>query len=311
MDLYKETRMDLRPVRYFLAVAEKGSISAAAAVLHVAQSAISRQIRLLEESLGGPLFARSVAGVELTDSGLMFLERARFILRELQSATQDVSDFNRGMRGSNRDVRGTVRMSAAPTVGQALYGRTALDFRTRFPQVRLELTESPTEDALHRLSAGTIDMAIVSDPGNQEHIRFTPLMRQEIAVFCQPGSKLAARSSLHARELAKLPIIISLGLRNSLEAQHGAVQPVIQMDGGEGAAQLARAGVGVVVMPGSVSRTSAIWQGLVAVPIRAFSVTRMLALAKGRPVSLAAKAFRGAIEEHVAQCVSEGLFLAA
>lgn len=301
--------MDLRRIRYFLTVAEKGSISGAAAVLHVAQSAVSRQIRLLEENTGGPLFNRSVAGVELTESGLMFLERARFIQHELQSATQDVSDFNRGMRGFNPDVRGTVRMSATPTVGQALFGRIAQDFRKRFPLVRLELTENPTEDALHRLSAGTIDMAIVSDPGNQDHIRFTPLMKQEIAVFCPIGSKLAARSSVHARELCKLPIIISLGMRNSFEAQHGAVQPVIQIDGGEGAAQLARAEVGIVVMPRSVSQTSAIWQGLVAVPIRSFSVTRMLAVAKGRPLSLAAKAFRSAIEEQMALCIDEGLFL--
>ncbi|GAB3115474.1 LysR substrate-binding domain-containing protein [Bordetella tumbae] len=301
--------MDLRQIRYFLAVADKGSISAAAAVLHVAQSAVSRQIRLLEENMSGPLFIRSIAGVELTDSGLMFLERARFILREVQSATQDVSDFNRGMRGFNHDVRGTVRMSAAPTVGQALYGRTAMDFRERFPLIRLELTESPTEDALHRLSAGTIDMAIVSDPGNREHIRFTPLLEQEISVFCPGGSKLATRASVHARELRKLPIIISLGLRNSFEAQHGAVEPIIQIDGGEGAAQLAHAGLGVVVMPSSVARTSTIWKDLVAVPIRSFSVTRMLAVAEGRPVSLAAKAFRGAIEAQTAVCIGEGLFL--
>lgn len=301
--------MDLRQLRYFLTVAERGSISAAAPVLHVAQSAISRQMRMLEEDMGGPLFNRSIAGVELTDSGLMFLERARFILREVESATEDVSNFNRGTRGFNRDVRGTVRMSSAPTVGQAVHGRLALDFRKRFPQVRLELTESPTEDALHRLSAGTIDMAIVSDPGGQEHIHFAPLMRQETAVFCLPKSKLAARASVHARELRKLPIIISRGLRQSLEAQHGAMQPVIQIDGSEGAAQLTRADLGVAVMPVSVLRTSNFWQGLVAVPIRGFSVTRMLAVAKGRPVSLASKAFRDAIEEQMAHCVAEGLFL--
>jgi len=303
--------MDLRQLRYFLAVAEKGSISAAAEALHVAQSAISRQMRLLEEDMGGLLFNRSIAGAELTDSGLMFLERARFILREVESATHDVSNFNRGMRGFNRDVRGTVRVSAAPTVGQAVYGRLAVDFRQRFPQVRLELTESPTEDALHRLSAGTIDMAIVSDPGNQEHIRFVSLMKQETVVFCLPGSRLAARPSVHARELRKLPIIISLGLRHSLEAQHGVMHPVIQIDGSEGAAHLTRADVGVAVMPRSVLRTSNFWQGLVAVPIREFSVTRMLAVAKGRPVSLAAKALHGAIEEQMAHCIAEGLFLPA
>ena len=301
--------MDLRQVRYFLTVAEKGSISAAAAVLHVAQSAISRQMRLLEDDLGGPLFHRSIAGVQLTDGGLMFLERARFIVREVESATTDVSNFNRGMRGFHRDVRGTVRMSSAPTVGQAIHGRLALDFRHRFPQVRLELTESPTDDALHRLTAGTIDLAIVSNPGNQEHVHFTPLVRQEIAVFCLPGSKLAARSSVQARELRKLPIIISLGLRHSLETEHGVMQPVIQIDGNEGAAQLTRADLGVAVLPSSVGRTSSIWQGLVAVPVRGFAVTRMLAVAKGRPVSLAAKVFRNAVEEQMALCVGEGLFL--
>ena len=301
--------MDMRQLRYFLTVADKGSISAAAVVLHVAQSAVSRQVRLLEDSLGGVLFNRSIAGVELTESGVMFVERARFVLRELESATQDVSDFNRGIRGFNRDVRGTVRMSSAPTVGQAVHGRLALDFRNRFPQVRLELTESPTEDALNRLSAGTIDLAIVSDPGNQQHIEFSPLMQQQTSVFCLPGTRLAARSSVHARELRKLPLIISLGLRRSLEAQHGAMQPVIQIDGSEGAAQLTRADVGVAVLPSSVLRTSNFWQGLVAVPIRGFAVTRMLALAKGRPVSLAAKAFSAAIEEQMKHSIAEGLFL--
>ncbi|WP_326537356.1 LysR family transcriptional regulator [Pseudorhodoferax sp.] len=301
--------MDLRQVRYFVAVAEKGSISAAAGVLHVAQSAVSRQMRLLEESMGGPLFHRSIAGAELTDSGLMFLERARFILREVESATHDVSNFNRGMRGFHHDVRGTVRVSSAPTVGQAIYGGLALHFRERFPQVRLELAESWTEDALHRLSAGSIDMAIVSDPGNQEHIQFTPLMQQETAVFCLPGSKLAGRPSVHARELRKLPIIISQGLRHSLEAQHGAMQPVLQIDGTEVAAQLTRDSIGVAVMPSSVLRTSSAWQGLTAVPVRQFSVTRMLAVAKGRPVSLAAKAFQAAMQEQVARCIGDSLFL--
>ncbi len=301
--------MDLKQVRYFLTVAEKGSISAAASVLHVAQSAISRQVRLLEEELGGPLFHRSITGVALTDSGQMFMERARFILREVESATQDVSNFHRGIRGFHRDVRGSVRMSSAPTVGQALHGLLALDFRHRFPQVRLQLTESPTDDALHRLSAGIIDMAIVSDPGNQEHTLFTPLMQQEIALFCSPRSRLASRASVCAHELRKLPIIISVGLRHSLEAQHGAMQPVILIDGTEGAAQLARKDLGVAIMPSSVVRTSSIWQDLVAVPIRDFTVTRMLAVAKGRPLSLAARVFRSAIEQQIEQCIADGLFL--
>jgi len=296
--------MDLRQLRYFVTVADTGSISAAAGVLHVAQSAISRHMRRLEEDVGGELFRRSIAGVALTDSGLLLLERARFILREVESAASDVATFSRGMRG-------TVRMAAPASVGRALYQRTAQDFLARYPQVQVELSESPTGDVLQRLTAGLLDLGIVSEPGSHEHLSFTPLLREETVLVCPPGSAPAARASIRAAELKSLPIIIPSGLRRIFQERHGAFRPAIQIDGVGATAQLTLAGVGYAILPRTTVSTSEALRGLVAVPVEDFGIARMLATVKGRPASLAVRAFRAAIEAEVARCLDAGLFAPA
>lgn len=284
-----------------MTVAETGSISAAASVLHVAQSAISRQMRRLEDDVGGELFKRSIAGVALTDSGQLLVERARFILREVESAASDVATFSRGMRG-------TVRMAAPPSVGRALYVPTALDFRAQYPQVQLELSESPTGDVLQRLSAGQLDLGIVSEPRAHEQLSFVPLMREDTVLMCPPDSPVASRHAIPAAELKTLPIIIASGLRRILQERHGEFRPVIQIDGVGATAQLARAGLGYPVLPRSTCSTSDALAGLVPVPIEGFTIVRVLATAKGRPASLAVRAFRAAIEAQVARCAATGLF---
>jgi LysR family nitrogen assimilation transcriptional regulator len=293
--------MDLRQLRYFVTVAETGSISAAAAMLHVAQSAISRQMRRLEEDVGGELFLRSIAGTALTDSGHMLLERARFILREVESAASDVASFS-------RDIRGTVRMAAPGSVGRALYAPTAREFRAQYPQVQLELSESNTGDVLQRLSAGLLDLGIVSDPGVHEHLAFTPLMREETVLLCPPGSPPAERKSVRVAELKKLPIIVPSGLRRIFQERFGEFRPAIQIDGVGATAQLTAAGMGYAVLPRSTVSTSDALGKLVAVPLEGFTISRHLATARGRPASLAARAFRAAIEAQVVRLVQAGLF---
>jgi LysR family nitrogen assimilation transcriptional regulator len=293
--------MDLRQLRYFVTVAESGSISAAAQLLHVAQSAISRQMKTLEEDVGGELFRRSVAGVALTDSGTMLLERARFILREVESAANDVSTFSQGMRG-------VVRMAAPASVGRALYVPTVPQFRKQYPHVQLELSESPTDDVLHRLLTGTLDLGIVSNPGAQENLTFTPLIQEETVLLCPPGSPLSRRRSVAAARLRSEPIIISAGLRRIYAERYGDFRPAVQIDGGGATVRLTMAGAGYAVFPRSTISTSDVLANLVAVPIDGFDISRMMAAAKGRPASLAVRAFRAAIEAQFARCVADGVF---
>lgn len=293
--------MDLRQLRYFVTVADSGSISAAAALLYVAQSAVSRQMRRLEEELGGELFERSAAGVCLTDSGHMLLNHARFILRGVESATSDVSSFN-------REMHGTVRMAAPPSVARALYATAARQFRTHYPKVKLELRESPSDEVLRRLSAGLLDIGIVSEPVDLDYLALTPLLREQSVLLCPPGSAPAGRASIDVSELKAMPVIISAGLRRLFVQRYGEFHPEIQIDGGGATVQLVLTGIGYAVMPQSTVSTIDSLRGLVAVPIEGFSVSRALALIKGRPVSLATRAFRATIEAQVARCIEAGLF---
>lgn len=293
--------MDLRQLRYFVTVAESGSISAAAQLLHVAQSAVSRQMKMLEDDVGGALFRRSVAGVTLTDSGAMLLERARFILREVESAANDVSTFSRGMRG-------VVRMAAPASLGRLLYVHAVPPFRRQYPLVQLELSESPTEDVLHGLLTGALDMGIVSEPPPQDNLTFEPLMREETVLLCPPDSPLARRRSVPAAHLRSESIIISAGLRRIYGQRFGDLRPAVQIYGITAAIRLTVAGAGYAVFPRSTLSAADVLTNLVAVPIDGFDIMRMMASARGRPASLAVRAFRTAIENEFEDCMRRGMF---
>ncbi|MFB9267683.1 LysR family transcriptional regulator [Bradyrhizobium erythrophlei] len=294
--------MDLRQLRYFVSVADSGSISAAAVVLHVAQSAVSRQMLRLEEEVGGVLFQRSIAGVELTESGHVLLERARFILREIENATNDVSTFSRGMRG-------TVRMAAPASAGRALYVPLVQRFHAQFPLVQLELSDSTTDDMLRSLAAGTLDLGLVTEIEAREDVVVKPAWREETLLLAAVGNPICKRKSIAARDLKQMPIIISPGLRRIFEERYGALRPIIQIHSSSPAAELTRSGVGYVVVPKSALSTSDIWRGLQGVPVRGLDTTRMIAWGKGRPASLAARALRAAVEQIVCERIEEKLFL--
>jgi LysR family nitrogen assimilation transcriptional regulator len=294
--------MDLRQLRYFVTVADCGSISAAAAVLHVAQSAVSRQMLRLEDQVGGVLFQRSVAGVELTDSGHLLLERARFILREVESATNDVSTFSRGMRG-------TVRMASPASAGRVLYVPLVRRFHAQFPQVQLELAEGTTDEILHSVVIGTIDLGLVTEVGSRDDVVVKPILREETVLVSPVGSPVSKRKSIAARDLAKLPVINAPGLRRVFQQRHGTLNPIVQIHSSAPAAELTRSGVGYAVIPKSALSTSDVWRGLQGVPVRGLDITRMLVWGKGRPASLAARAFRDAVEELIQQGIQEKMFL--
>ncbi|MBB3009928.1 LysR family transcriptional regulator [Cupriavidus alkaliphilus] len=293
--------MDLRQLRYFVTVADRKSISSAAAILHVAQSAISRQMRGLEEEVGGELFERSSSGVCLTQCGQLLLERARFILREVESAANDVSSFN-------REMHGTVRIAAPPSVARALYARAAENFRAQHPKVRLELSESPTDDVLRRLSAGLLDIGIISDAPNSGFLALTPFVQERLVLLCPPGSAPAEWARVEAPDLKELPIIISAGLRRTYVERFGELNPQIEIDGVGTAAELTCAGIGYAVLPYSTASTTGSLKGLHAVQIDGLLLSRYLALVRGRPVSLATRAFRAAIEDEAERCAAAGLF---
>src|SRR5882724_978453 len=120
--------MDLRQLRYFVAVAERGGFGAAASVLNVAQSALSRHIKVLEHELGGALFERGARGVAVTEAGKVLLARGRWLLGA-------IDDIKAEVLTENRDPSGTVRIGAPPSLGDILYAPLAQTFVKQFPRV--------------------------------------------------------------------------------------------------------------------------------------------------------------------------------
>jgi LysR family nitrogen assimilation transcriptional regulator len=105
--------MNLRQLRYFVAIADAGSFTSAALVLHVAQSALSRHMKLLEDTLGGELFERGTRGVVLTESGQALLTEARMVLARVEDIRTDIS----AMHG---EVRGTVKLAMPSSLSHLL-----------------------------------------------------------------------------------------------------------------------------------------------------------------------------------------------
>jgi LysR family nitrogen assimilation transcriptional regulator len=172
--------VDLRQLRYFVAVAETGSFSAAASVLRIAQSALSRQVQALEAACRGPLMQRGARGVLLTEAGALLLTRARFLLAEAASTISEISELN-------NEPSGLVRVAAPPSFGDILFPLLAVSVVGRLPGVQLELLEALTDAALAALRQGGLDLAVVSASDPDPRVDYIPLCAEPMILVGPPG----------------------------------------------------------------------------------------------------------------------------
>ncbi len=172
--------MELRQLTYFEAVARLGGFTRAADQLHVAQPAVSAQIRKLERELGAALFHRTTKQVSLTPAGERFLVRVRHVLDELEVARAEAQDF----AGA---VRGRVRVGATPIVGTLPLPTLMATFRQAHPAVELRLTTGLVADLLHALDTAELDVVIA--PRHEDDPRFdaVPVASEGLVVITGPG----------------------------------------------------------------------------------------------------------------------------
>ena len=147
--------MDLRQLRYFVAVAERGGFGAAASALNVAQSALSRHVKELEHEFGGALFERGARGVSVTESGKVLLARGRWLLGAIDDIKAEVQTENR----EPAEWCGLARRRAWPTSSMHRWPACS---RSAFRELRLELNEGLTEAMSDRLLRAELDLAIVT-----------------------------------------------------------------------------------------------------------------------------------------------------
>src|SRR5215211_4628021 len=169
--------MELRHLRYFIAVAEAENVSRAALKLHVSQPALSRQVRDLEDELGFLLLERTAKSVRLTDAGRVFLVEAREVLKRSDEAV----DRARAMATSGR---GELQVGYAPTPSVRILPRTLRAFQGQMPKVRVRLHDLSSEEMVAGLAAGKLEIAILVRPTRAmlRGLRFEELARDVICL---------------------------------------------------------------------------------------------------------------------------------
>ncbi len=193
----------LRQFRYFVATAEKGQVSLAAAALSVSQSTVTGALKALERELGVPLFRRTPRGVELTVEGLRFLAHAKNVMAAVTAA-------QRAPLGENRPLAGHVRVGITYTVAGYFLGPLYARFARAYPDVRVEMTELPRGAIESGLLKGAIDIAVmlVSNLADRRRLRSQTLVSSRRRLWLPAEHPLLAAERITLEDVAVLPYIM-------------------------------------------------------------------------------------------------------
>lgn len=247
--------MELRHLRYFIAVAEELHFSRAAARLNMAQPPLSTQIRQLEEQIGVALFLRTKRRVELTEAGEAFLVEARRALSIIERGVAIAREVGTGKRG-------TLRLGSVYSAIYAVVPQMLRAFAAQHPDISVELSELTVQQQLDALSSGAIDVGILRSPVHDARVETRLLFREGIVALVPTGHELAGRGAIHVKDLAPYPFLLSgIGLHSSFR-QHVlgtfdrlGIVPNIAREIAEihSIISLVGAGLGVALAPATVS----------------------------------------------------------
>jgi DNA-binding transcriptional LysR family regulator len=192
--------MELRHIRYFIAVAEYLNFSRAARELHIAQPPLSRQIRQLEDDLGVRLFTRSKRKVELTNAGRIFLDEARKLVVQAGHATEVA-------RHAQKRESGVVRIGIASGLG-GIVSRIVAEHCKRLPAIDIECKDIFSTLQNDALCQREIDVGFLRPPIDQVSLNCELLFEERFAVVLPKRHRLAKRQSLRLKDVAEEPLII-------------------------------------------------------------------------------------------------------
>jgi len=192
--------MELRHVRYFIAVAEHLNFRKAAEHLHIAQPPLSRQIRQLEEDLGVALLLRDKRHVQLTTAGQVFLEEARKLVVQAGHAAQ-------AARYAKKGESGIVKIGVASGLG-GLVSKVVFDHRKRFPATEIECRDVFSSMQNQALRRGDIDVGFLRPPVDATDLDCELLFEEKFVVVMPKAHRLARQRSIRLKEVADEPLII-------------------------------------------------------------------------------------------------------
>jgi DNA-binding transcriptional LysR family regulator len=247
--------IELRHLRYFLAVAETLHFSKAAERLGIAQPPLSQQIKRLEQLIGHRLFDRTTRGVKLTLAGQLLADRARSTMERIQDDVAQVRRLGRGEEGTlTVGYSGSIMFTELPAVIET--------YRRRYPKVELRLRESNTYAHIQALLDGTIDLAFMRDGDPTEGIAMTTLIREPYVAVLPKAHALARKRMIRVGDLRNEPFILFARRMGPLAfdrtmacCERGGFRPNIVQEGTQWPTlvRLVSAGLGVSLAPACVA----------------------------------------------------------
>lgn len=280
--------MDLRQLRYFKVLATKQHFGRAAEALHIAQPALSRQIRLLEEELNVKLVERHVRGATPTPEGMVLLDRASFLLRYADQLKVDIADLA-------ASPRGLVTIGLTPGLAPMLFVPLAEELRQRYPDIQLRLTETFAPALAQTLLQGTLDVALLSGPVRSPGICTIPLVAETLCAIGAPDDNSLGDGPVRLEQLQDIALILAgvpkSGVRLALEAaaaHHGLeLQVAMEVESIEVARRLVARGFGWTVHFAAAIRDELSAGRLQARPVPELELQRLIGYAAARPPSRA------------------------
>lgn len=244
--------MDIRQLRYFVAIVEQGSLTRAAAFLHVAQPALSLHLRNMEEELGAPLLYRSSRGVTPTEAGTILLRNARVIINQFALVEDEI-------RGHESDPSGEVRLGLPGTISQILAVPLITAAHLRFPRIKLQVSDAMSGFVLNWMREGTVDLAVLYGKDESHGIRTMKLFEEELQLFGPAKGNLshdAKGDTIAFADALKMPMILPSkghGLRDQIMAAADTanleVTTIIDVDSYSNIKKLVEEGLGVSILP--------------------------------------------------------------
>lgn len=182
-------------------VADTGSFTAAARRLHVSQSAVSRQVLLLEDELKEPLFLRLGRKVRLTNAGEALLQLSRRVLADIRDTTASIVEHH-------TTLSGTLQLGGGMTVCLHVFPALLKEYRRRHPDVEVKLTAGGTPHVIERLRAGAVDVALLTLPVEGADLMQVPVMREELLLVTHPSHPLSRQRRITPNDLDGQPFVL-------------------------------------------------------------------------------------------------------
>lgn len=195
--------MELRVLRYFLAVAREGSVTGAANVLHVTQPTLSRQLKDLEGELGTRLFVRHSHSVSLTPDGMRLRKRAEEVVDMIEKTEAEFAV-------KEKNVGGDIHIGAGETRVMRHVAEIISDIRDEHPNVHIRLHSGNLEDVTERLDKGLLDFGVLIQPADLSRYDYVNLPEKDVwGVLTRRDSSLATRPAITRQDLLEEPLILS------------------------------------------------------------------------------------------------------